>query len=122
MRQPFRVSLRCAIRGLLGAFRDEPNVRRELVIGALVLCLALVLPLETWKIIFLIVVVCFVGVVELFNTALERILNILKPQFHEQVRDVKDLMAGAVLLSAVCAFVVGLMLFGPYVSFLIRHV
>ena len=122
MRQPFVNSLERAGRGLLLGFAQEPNIRRECAVALLVLALVLALPLDAWQQVAILVVAVFVLVVELINTAIERILNIVKPQFHEQVRDIKDLSAGAVLLASGLACAVGLRIFGPYVLFLISHV
>lgn len=122
MPQPFLASLRRAFRGLALAFEGEANVRREVAILLVVLSVCLVLPLQVWELIAVIFVAAFVCVVEFVNTALERLMNLVKPQFHEEVRDIKDLSAGAVLIAACTAAVVGLLVFGPYASFLIRHV
>ncbi|WP_455673107.1 diacylglycerol kinase family protein [Phocaeicola sp.] len=62
------------------------------------------------------VVLCF-GVVlaaEAFNTAIERLVNLVSPDFHPIAGDVKDVAAGAVLICAIAAAIVGLIIFVPY--------
>lgn len=103
-------------------FASEPNIRRELAVMLLVLALTFALPLLALERIAVLTVAGLVFVVEFLNTALERLLNVVKPQFHEDVRDIKDLSAGAVFIAALLAVVVGLLVFGPYALFLIRHV
>lgn len=103
-------------------FASEPNIRRELAVALVVFAVALGLPLVLWQRVALLIVVGFVLVVEFVNTALERLLNVVKPQFHEDVRDIKDLSAGAVVIASLVAVGVGLLVFGPYALFLIRHV
>lgn len=103
-------------------FASEPNIRRELAITLVVFATAVALPLSVEQRALLMIVVGFVLVVEFVNTALERLLNVVKPQFHEDVRDIKDLSAGAVVIASLAAAGVGLLVFGPYALFLIRHV
>ena len=55
----------------------------------------------------------FVIVSELFNTAIEIDIDLTSPQYHPYARDTKDVAAGAVLLSALTAVVVGLIVFLP---------
>ena len=111
-----------ALRGMALGFQTEKNIRRESAIGLVVIGLCFILPLLTWQVVAVFFVAALVFVVEFINTAFERLLNLIKPQFHEEVRDIKDLCAGAVLIAAGAAVVVGLLVFGPYASFLIRHV
>lgn len=122
MRQSFLTSLKRAGRGLFVGFASEPNIRRELAVALVIFAFALGLPLVHWQRAVILIVVGFVLVVEFVNTALERLLNVVKPQFHEDVRDIKDLSAGAVLIASLVAAGVGLLVFGPYALFLIRHV
>ena len=52
---------------------------------------------------------------EAFNTAIEIDMNLTSPEYHPCARDTKDVAAGAVFISAVTAFIVGLGIFVPYV-------
>lgn len=56
----------------------------------------------------------FVLVSEAFNTALEIDINLTSPNYHPYAKDVKDVAAGAVLLSAFSALIVGILIFGPH--------
>lgn len=51
---------------------------------------------------------------ELANTALERVMDILKPRIHPYARVIKDVMAGAVLLATLASIAIGLVIFSPY--------
>lgn len=57
----------------------------------------------------------FVLVAEAFNTAIEIDIDLTSPDFHPYARDTKDVAAGAVLIAALTALVVGLIIFTPYV-------
>jgi undecaprenol kinase len=50
------------------------------------------------------------------NTALERTMDILKPRVHPYVRTVKDVMAGAVLITTLGAAAMGLFIFWPFIA------
>ncbi len=56
----------------------------------------------------------FVLVAEAFNTAIEIDVNLTSPEYHPYARDIKDVAAGAVLIAACTAFIIGLLIFGHY--------
>lgn len=64
----------------------------------------------------LIIIITIILILELINTILERILDILKPKLHPYAETIKDIMAGAVLISSISALVVGILIFSPYVK------
>ena len=62
-------------------------------------------------------ILCF-GVVlaaEGFNTAIERLVNLVSPERNPIAGDVKDIAAGSVLICAIVAAIVGIIIFMPYV-------
>ena len=63
-----------------------------------------------------IVVLCFgmVLAAEGFNTAIERLVDLVSPDYHPIAGDVKDVAAGAVLICAIAAAIVGMIVFIPY--------
>lgn len=63
------------------------------------------------------IIIC-IGVVlaaEAFNTAIERLVNLVSPEQNEMAGDVKDIAAGAVLICAIAAATVGVIIFTPYI-------
>lgn len=56
----------------------------------------------------------FVLVAEAFNTAIEIDINLTSPEYHPYARDIKDVAAGAVLISAITAGIIGIFIFGHY--------
>ncbi|MDO8425073.1 MAG: diacylglycerol kinase [bacterium] len=107
------MSARHALRGVGAAWRTESNFRIEIVAFALVLLLAGMARVAPWEWIAIFLVSGMVLVVELLNSAVERLLDLLKPRLHGYARDVKDVMAGATFLVSVCAAVVGFVIFLP---------
>jgi diacylglycerol kinase (ATP) len=93
--------------------RHEPNMRFHLVAGAGVLmgAAAFQLPLTEWAALIFAITLVLLG--EILNTALEVILDIVQPKWHERVGVVKDLAAGAVLVAALGAAVIAVIVFVP---------
>lgn len=115
-------SFRHATRGLLLAYRTERSFRIQLAVGLCILIAVILLPLERWERAALLLAIATVLVLELLNSSLERLVDLLKPRLHEYVADIKDLMAGAVLLAAVFAAILGLLILWPHVSTVLARV
>lgn len=67
---------------------------------------------------WMIVLLCIGAVIaaELFNTAIEKLVDLVSPERHPIAGQVKDIAAGAVLVCAVAAAMVGLLIFTPYLT------
>jgi diacylglycerol kinase (ATP) len=99
-----------AARGVARSFAEEPNLRIQAVVALAALALSLWLGTGT-----AVVLLCCALVIgsELLNTALERLADALHPDPHPLVGAAKDAAAGAVLVCAVTAVLVGLVSMGP---------
>lgn len=111
----FSRSLSHAFDGLSYALRRERNFQIELVCGFFVLMLILVFKVKNWEAVVLIVMVAGVLIMELANTVMERVVDMLKPKVHPYARLIKDIMAAAVLISSFVAALVGIIIFYPYI-------
>jgi diacylglycerol kinase len=102
-----------ALRGWVEAWRCQPNIRIQaaFVVGITALGLYLGLSMERWAIIVLTYGVVIAS--ELLNSALEALTDLVSPTYHPLARRAKDIAAGAVLLTAVAALIVGLLILGP---------
>lgn len=114
--KPFFHSVRHALHGLKYAFRQERNFRIEITFGLLAIALSILLPLSATERLGVYGVIALVLTLELINTAIERMIDMMKPHLHPYVKIVKDLMAGAVLIVAFFALLVGGIVFGPYLA------
>ncbi len=103
-----------AWRGLRLAFITERTFRLQLILAIGVLYVCLVLPLRSWERAILILATASVLVLELLNSTVERLVDLVKPRLHTYVHDIKDLMAGAVLLAALFVALVGWIILWPY--------
>ena len=63
----------------------------------------------------LVLVIAGVLIMELLNTVVERVVDILKPRIHPYARLIKDMMAAVVLISVIFSVIIGLIIFLPYV-------
>lgn len=100
-----------AFEGIMYATRTQPNMRVHLVIGALVLLATLVLRLERAYVVAVVVLVALVLSLELVNTAVEAIVDLLTVVHHPLAKTAKDAAAGAVLVAALGAVIAGYLIF-----------
>ncbi len=107
-------SFRHAGQGLGYFFRREHNARIQGVAAVAVIGLGLGLRISAadWR--WLIVAITMVLAAEALNTALECLCDLISPGPHELVRVAKDVAAGAVLVLAIGAALIGLITFAPY--------
>ena len=112
---------RCALAGIWHTLRTQRNARIHLGITAGVVLLGVWLGLgwTEWAVLVLTVAVVFVA--EMFNTALEATLDLACPAYHPLAKIGKDVAAGAVLLAAILAVVVGLLILGPHLWEIVRR-
>ncbi|MFC5405111.1 diacylglycerol kinase family protein [Cohnella soli] len=106
-------SFRCALAGIAGAVRSESHVRFHLTATIVVAAAAVWLKATTTDWLWITTAVAAVWVAELFNTALERIVDLASPGQHPLAKAAKDTAAGAVLVAALYAAVVGAIVLGP---------
>ncbi len=117
-----RSSLNFAVRGIKYAWKTEQNFRWELFVAVLVIFCSVALPLRPIEQLLVWLLVVWVLTLEIINTVLERMIDIIKPKKHPYVGAIKDLMAGAVLVSAVGSAIIGMILFFPYFENLILSI
>jgi diacylglycerol kinase len=67
------------------------------------------------EMVVLFMIIMGVLIMELLNTIMERVVDILKPRVHPYARLIKDLMAASVLLSSILAVIIGVLIFYPYI-------
>lgn len=102
-----------AIAGILAFIRREHNAWIHLVATIAVVIVAYIFKVTTTEAIALTIVTGFVWVTELLNTCIERMADMITLERHPQIKFIKDLAAGAVLIAALIAVIVGLFIFIP---------
>ena len=96
-----------AYRGLIYAVRTQRNMRFHVVVAALVLLASLLVGVSKLELAVLVLVILFVFVTEMFNTAMEFAVDLVTKEYHPLAKLAKDVSAGAVLVSSICAVLVG---------------
>ena len=109
-------SLGNAWRGIRLAFATERSFRIQIAATFAICFLILVLPLKEWERVALLMATMAVLVLELVNSMVERLVDLVKPRLHGYVKDIKDLMAAAVLIASFVAAIIGVMILYPYFS------
>ncbi|MBG9980101.1 diacylglycerol kinase family protein [Facklamia sp. DSM 111018] len=112
----FYQSLSSALDGYKQAFLTERNLRFHSFAACLVMVLAALLKFTFVKWLFLIVAMGFVFVAELFNSAIEAVVDLACDyEWHPLAKRAKDISAAAVMISALIAIAIGIILFLPLV-------
>ena len=109
-------SFRHAFAGIGLMLRTQHNAWLHLAATLAVIAagLALHIRAEDWR--WLVVAILLVWVSEAMNTAFEHLCDVVSPDFHASVKLSKDIAAGAVLITAIGAVVIGALVFGPYLG------
>ena len=104
-------SFNYAFDGIVHALRYERNMWIHFGIAALVLIAGLFFALTRVEVIALLVAISFVLITEMFNTAIEHVVDLVTDQDDPRARIAKDVAAGAVLIAAVNAVAVAYLVF-----------
>jgi diacylglycerol kinase (ATP) len=99
--------------GIVSFFRWEQNAQIHLVITFLVLVLSVTLGVSNWEAIAVVFSIAFVWVAEMNNTAIEKTIDFVSMERHPQIKLIKDIAAGAVLVASLTAVIVGSFIFIP---------
>ncbi|GAB4569888.1 MAG: hypothetical protein Kow0077_03150 [Anaerolineae bacterium] len=106
-------SLKYALSGVLYMLRTQKNVRIQAAATVAVVVLGLWLEIEAWKWAILVLTIGIEWMAEFINAAIEAAVNLSSVEPHPMAKVSKDVAAGAVLVGAVVAAIVGLLLLGP---------
>jgi diacylglycerol kinase (ATP) len=102
-----------AWKGIKVFFQTEHNAWIHGFLTLAALCMSVVLNVSKTEFILLLFVITLVWTMEIINTAIEKAMDFISLEKHPQIKLVKDLAAAAVLVSAVAAFVTGILIFLP---------
>lgn len=113
-------SFRYALNGLREVTKNENNFRFHLLAAALTLSLAFHFSITTTEWLFVILFIGLVTMAEVFNSALEKLIDWQSPEQNPWAGKIKDMAAGAVLLASVAALLGGIIIFYKYFIALIN--
>lgn len=104
-------SFRFALNGVLLSFKSQRHLRIHFTLAVLVLVAGFIWRLPRAELLILIGAISLVILAELFNTAVETVVDLVTTDYHPLAKVAKDVAAGAVLVASVNAALVGMLLF-----------
>lgn len=104
-----------ALIGLAHILKSERNARIHLVVAIVVSIAAIALDLPAAEMVAIFFAIMTVFIAEIFNTVAEKMLDLVHPDQSPKVALIKDMAAGAVLVTAVGAAIMGFVIFSPYI-------
>ena len=107
----FRESLKLAMKGIVYLFLYHRNMRIIFIIGIAAFLLGVYFKLKGIELVALCITVTLVFMAEIFNTAIELMMDMLTGKYHTLIKLVKDIAAAVVLIASLNALGVGYILF-----------
>ncbi|GAB4033982.1 diacylglycerol kinase family protein [Spirosoma jeollabukense] len=107
-------SFRFAGQGIIDLFRYENNAKVHLLLAILVIAAGVYLELSRTEWAIILTQIGLVWAAEAFNTAIEKLCDFVSPGLHPQIKAIKDISSGAVLILAITAVVIGLIILGGH--------
>jgi undecaprenol kinase len=103
-----------AIEGIRTAIIQERNIRIHLSISLLVIVFGFLFSISALEWIIILLTIGGMISLEIINTAIERLVDLVTLDFHPLAKQAKDLAAGAVFSFAIISVIIGIIIFGPY--------
>ncbi|MDR6122321.1 undecaprenol kinase [Bacillus sp. SLBN-46] len=113
--QPLLGSFSYAVTGILTALHSERNMRIHLISSIVVFLLSIFFSITRMEWIVILFAIGGMFSLELINTAIERVVDLVTKEYHPLAKQAKDIAAGAVFLYAVLSVIVGSIIFIPYI-------
>jgi diacylglycerol kinase len=116
----FLRSFKYALLGIKHCSVSEKNFRIQLIIAAITFFFGIALRISATE--WLAILLCFALVLglEMINTTIEKLSNIITESIHPVIKQIKDIAAGAVCLVSIISFITGCIIFLPRIKLLIN--
>ena len=116
----FWTSVQFAFEGIKHVFKAERNFRVHVLIAVIVLANAFYFRLSALEWIFILLSIFGVFVLELINSAIERVVDLIVEDYHPLAKQAKDIGAATVLVYAVMTVIIGFIIFLPKIIYLFK--
>jgi len=113
-------SFKYAFDGLKLTIINEPNFRIQMVLAIVSSLLGILLKISQLEWLILIIVIFMVLLLELINSSLEALVDLVSPEINEKAKVAKDTAAAAVLTASILSLVIGVVLFLPKILILLK--
>lgn len=104
-------SFACALRGIVHCIKNERNMRFHTVVAFYVLILSYIFELSYEKVSIVLLTISAVLTTEMVNTVVEELADMAVDDYNMSVRIIKDISAGAVMVSAIFSVAIGIIMF-----------
>ncbi|MDR6462889.1 diacylglycerol kinase family protein [Chryseobacterium sediminis] len=119
---PLHKSFLNAFRGVFMMIKTERNFQIELLALFINLFLIFYFRLNNTDAALVLIASFAVLSAEIFNTAIEKICDVIQPDFDKRIGFIKDIAAGAVVLTAIASVIVGVLVYGKYILRFIKTI
>lgn len=109
--RPFKESFSFAMQGIVYLVLFHRNMRVIFLSGVLAILVGFYFQLKGIELVALSITVTMVFMAEIFNTAIELLMNMVNTQYHAMIKIIKDISAAVVLIASINAVAVGYILF-----------
>jgi diacylglycerol kinase (ATP) len=113
-------SFKYAFAGIWTMLKSQQNAWVHAFATVAVVTVGFILGISSAEWCWLVLAIIAVWMAEALNTAIEFLADVASPEFHPLVQKAKDVAAGAVLISAIGAIIIGIIIIGPYVLKLMK--
>lgn len=120
MKRPWRDTFYVAVEGIVYAFNTQRNMKVHAIITFMVILLGIVARLSWMEWLWIMAAIAMVFAMELMNTAVEAVVDLVMPDPHPVAKIAKDTAAGAVFITAVFAVFVGVVIFAKPLFYIAR--
>ncbi|MDD5622420.1 MAG: diacylglycerol kinase family protein [Actinomycetota bacterium] len=107
-------SFKCAAKGIARVILTQRSFRIQLLMFVLTVIAGFIFHISTTEWLFILLIGCMVLSLEMINTCLEFIIDLVTEGYRIHAKHIKDISAGAVLVSSLIALIGGLIIFIPY--------
>ncbi|HPR81096.1 MAG TPA: diacylglycerol kinase family protein [Enterococcus sp.] len=115
-------SVEFALTGIKTVYKDERNMRSHTVVAICVILLGFIFRLSQQEWLWVLLSIFLVIIMEIINTAFENVVDMVtNKHFHPLGKKIKDMAAGAVLITSVFALLIGAIIFLPKLIQLVFH-
>ncbi len=115
------LSFKFAIRGIFISIKSQLNMKIHIIAAILAVLIGIYLEISNYEWLIIILVIGLVFSTEMINTSIEALVDLVSPAYNKSAEKVKDISAGAVLISAIIALIAGIIIFVPKILILINH-
>ncbi len=119
-KRTFIDSVKNCLDGINYTITHENNFKREMILGIIAVILSAILKISILEWVIVLLLINFVLVCELINTALEKAVDLYTKEFNETAKIVKDVAGATVLVMCIFSAIIGAIIFIPKILVLIK--